>query len=203
MVANSTPTAPPPTTSARGGTCHARHAIEDTGETIDEEVFGRLAQCLAMVSGDCGDPQTYDRVAKAIQGRHCPVFYLEIPPSLFGPVVRGLAHANLTTGARVVVEKPFGHDLASAQTLNEQLRDERQIFRIDHFLGMRSGCAVRLSPVCSWAETGSSARRRGPVRHCMSGAGGKSMSVSATLFMKLVSRNCAARATSSTICLSL
>jgi glucose-6-phosphate 1-dehydrogenase len=84
---------------------HARRAIEDAGETIDEEVFARLAQRLSMVSGDFGDPQTYDRVANAIEGRHSPVFYLEIPPSLFGPVVRGLAHANLTTGARVVVEK--------------------------------------------------------------------------------------------------
>jgi glucose-6-phosphate 1-dehydrogenase len=124
---------------------HARHAIEGTGETIDEEVFGRLAQRLAMVSGDFGDPQTYDRVAKAIEGRHSPVFYLEIPPSVFGPVVRGLAHANLTAGARVVVEKPFGHDLASAQTLNEQLRevlDERQIFRIDHFLGKEAAMDI-------------------------------------------------------------
>src|SRR5215217_6146652 len=124
---------------------HARRTIEDTGETIDEEVFGRLAQRLAMMSGDLGDAQTYHRVAEAIEGRRSPVFYLEIPPSLFGLVVRGLAHAKLTTGARVVVEKPFGHDLVSAQTLNEQLRkvlDERQIFRIDHFLGKEAAMDI-------------------------------------------------------------
>ena len=91
-----------------------------------------------MVSGDFADAKTYERVARAIEGKHTPVFYLEIPPSLFGRVVEGLAHANLTAHARVVVEKPFGHDLASARALNEQLRsvlEEWQIFRIDHFLG--------------------------------------------------------------------
>ena len=117
---------------------HARQAIEDSGEDIDEDVFQRLASRLSMVSGDFGDAKTYDRVAKAIEGRHTPVFYLEIPPSLFGRVVQGLAHANLTDRARVVVEKPFGHDLASARALNDQLRgllEEWQILRIDHFLG--------------------------------------------------------------------
>ena len=117
---------------------HARQAIEASGESIDEDVFARFAKRLSMVSGDFADTKTYDRVAKAIEGKHTPVFYLEIPPSLFGRVVEGLAHANLTTRARVVVEKPFGHDLASAQALNEQLRsvlEEWQIFRIDHFLG--------------------------------------------------------------------
>ena len=117
---------------------HARSAIEASGETIDEDVFARFAQRLSMVSGDFADAKTYDRVAKAIEGKHTPVFYLEIPPSLFGRVVEGLAHANLTSRARVVVEKPFGHDLASARALNAQLRsvlEEWQIFRIDHFLG--------------------------------------------------------------------
>ena len=117
---------------------HARSAIETAGETIDEEVFDRFAQRLSMVSGDFGDAKTYERVARAIEGKHTPVFYLEIPPSLFGRVVEDLAHANLTAHARVVVEKPFGHDLASARALNEQLRsvlEEWQIFRIDHFLG--------------------------------------------------------------------
>ncbi len=117
---------------------HARSAIETAGETIDEKVFDRFAQRLSMVSGDFSDPKTYERVARAIQGKHTPVFYLEIPPSLFGRVVQGLAHANLTSHARVVVEKPFGHDLASARALNDELRsvlEEWQIFRIDHFLG--------------------------------------------------------------------
>lgn len=117
---------------------HARKAIEAGGEPIDEKVFERFAQRLSMVSGDFADPKTYDRVAKTIEGSHTPVFYLEIPPSLFGRVVEGLARANLTSRARVVVEKPFGHDLASARELNDKLRsvlEEWQIFRIDHFLG--------------------------------------------------------------------
>ena len=117
---------------------HARKAIEDSRETIDEAVFGRFAQRLSMVSGDYDDAKTYERLAKVLQGRHTPVFYLEIPPTLFGLVVNGLAGAGLTTGARVVVEKPFGRDLASARALNSELRkqlQEWQIFRIDHFLG--------------------------------------------------------------------
>jgi glucose-6-phosphate 1-dehydrogenase len=117
---------------------HARKAIEEGGEMIDEAVFQRFAERLSMVSGDYTDPQTYQKVARAIEGRHHPVFYLEIPPSLFGRVVDGLAAAHLTNRARVVVEKPFGHDLASARALNAELRkvlDESQILRIDHFLG--------------------------------------------------------------------
>ncbi|MGZ5378985.1 MAG: glucose-6-phosphate dehydrogenase [Mycobacterium sp.] len=117
---------------------HARQAIEASGESLDEDVFARFAKRLSMVSGDFADAKTYDRVAKAIEGKHTPVFYLEIPPSLFGRVVESLSNANLTSRARVVVEKPFGHDLASAQALNAQLRavlEEWQIFRIDHFLG--------------------------------------------------------------------
>jgi glucose-6-phosphate 1-dehydrogenase len=117
---------------------HARRAIEDSGEKIDEHIFQRFAARLSMVSGDYLDPNTYHRLASAIEDRHHPVFYLEIPPSLFGRVVEGLAAANLTSNARVVVEKPFGHDLVSAQALNADLRkllEEWQILRIDHFLG--------------------------------------------------------------------
>jgi glucose-6-phosphate 1-dehydrogenase len=117
---------------------HARTAITDGGETIDDAVFTRFAKRLSMVSGNYDDPQTYERLGKAIDGKHTPVFYLEVPPSLFGEVVDGLAGANLTDGARVVIEKPFGHDLASARALNDELRRhlaESQIFRIDHFLG--------------------------------------------------------------------
>ena len=117
---------------------HARQAIENSGEMIDERVFKRFAERLSMVSGDYADPMTYDRVAQAIEGRHTPLFYLEIPPALFGRVAEGLASANLTKRARVVVEKPFGHDLPSARALNAELRrvlEEWQILRIDHFLG--------------------------------------------------------------------
>ena len=77
-------------------------------------VFDRFAKRLSYVEGDFGDAATYDRVADAISGAETPVFYLEIPPFLFGTVVKGLAEAGLTTNARVVVEKPFGHDRASA-----------------------------------------------------------------------------------------
>jgi glucose-6-phosphate 1-dehydrogenase len=117
---------------------HARQSIQDSGETIDEAVFQRFAQRLSLVSGGYDDPKTYERLGNAIDGRHTPVFYLEIPPALFGQVVEGLAGAGLTAAARVVIEKPFGHDLASARALNTELHkhlQEWQIFRIDHFLG--------------------------------------------------------------------
>ena len=116
----------------------ARDSIEGTGETIDEAVFQRFSDRLSYVSGDFSHPDTYAKVAKAIAGARTPVFYLEIPPFLFGTVVGSLADAGLTHGARVVVEKPFGHDLASARELNDEMHrhlDESQLYRIDHFLG--------------------------------------------------------------------
>jgi glucose-6-phosphate 1-dehydrogenase len=116
----------------------ARESIVGTGEQLDEKVFGRLAERLAYVAGDFSDSATYERVAEAIDGAESPVFYLEIPPFLFGTVVKGLADAGLTENARVVVEKPFGHDRASAQDLADELHqyiDEAQLYRIDHYLG--------------------------------------------------------------------
>jgi glucose-6-phosphate 1-dehydrogenase len=116
----------------------ARTSIEGTGEQIDPAVFDRFAERLSYVSGDFTDPATYERVGAAIAGAHVPVFYLEIPPFLFGPVVKELTDAGLTEGARVVVEKPFGHDLESARALAAELHqyiDESQLFRIDHYLG--------------------------------------------------------------------
>ncbi len=88
----------------------------------DTDVLDRLCARMTYVGGDFKDPATFAAVAKAIGNASAPVFYLEIPPSLFGPVVEGLAAAGLTKNARVVVEKPFGHDLESAQQLNSQLR---------------------------------------------------------------------------------
>jgi glucose-6-phosphate 1-dehydrogenase len=117
---------------------HARAAIEATGEDLDEQVFQRLAARFSYVSGDFGHATTYDEVGRVIKDATQPVFYLEIPPFLFGTVVKGLAEAGLTGRARVVVEKPFGHDLASARALAAELHqyvDESQIYRIDHFLG--------------------------------------------------------------------
>jgi glucose-6-phosphate 1-dehydrogenase len=117
---------------------HARKAIEATGEPLDEAVFGRFAGRLSYVAGDFADPATFERVGAAIGQATTPVFYLEIPPFLFGTVIKGLAEAGLTKGARVVVEKPFGHDFASARALNDEVHtyiDESQLYRIDHFLG--------------------------------------------------------------------
>ena len=116
----------------------ARESIEGAGETIDGSTFDRFAARLSYVSGDFTDGAVYERVGRAIGDAHTPVFYLEIPPFLFGTVVKGLAEAGLTKNARVVVEKPFGHDLASARALAEELHayiDESQLYRIDHFLG--------------------------------------------------------------------
>ena len=117
---------------------YARKSIEDCGETIDDEIFNRFAARLSYVAGNFADDDTYQRVARAMGDVRSPVFYLEIPPSLFGMVIKGLADAGLTTSARVVVEKPFGHDVASARALNDQVHqylDESQLYRIDHFLG--------------------------------------------------------------------
>jgi len=117
---------------------HARECIEATGQTVDQEVFERFAARLSYVSGDFTDAETYKRVASAVGDVHTPVFYLEIPPFLFGPVIGQLRDAGLTDGARVVVEKPFGHDLESARALAatiHQYIDESQLYRIDHFLG--------------------------------------------------------------------
>jgi glucose-6-phosphate 1-dehydrogenase len=117
---------------------HARSAIEGTGESIDDKVFDRLAARLSYVQGDFGDAATYARVGEAIRSAQRPVFYLEIPPFLFGTVIKGLSEAGLTKTARVVVEKPFGHDLASAQALAQDIHQyihESQLYRIDHYLG--------------------------------------------------------------------
>jgi glucose-6-phosphate 1-dehydrogenase len=116
----------------------ARDSIVATGEELDEEVFTRFAKRLSYHHGDFTDDATYAEVAEAIEGLKTPVFYLEVPPSLFGTVVGGLARAGVTANARVVVEKPFGHDLESARELAEELHqyiDESQLLRIDHYLG--------------------------------------------------------------------
>jgi glucose-6-phosphate 1-dehydrogenase len=118
---------------------HAHDSIEETGEPIDDEVFKRFAAKLSYVSGDFGADETYKSVAEALHDARDPVFYLEIPPSLFATVIAGLAKADLvSSGERVVVEKPFGHDLQSARDLAAELHKylgESQLYRIDHFLG--------------------------------------------------------------------
>jgi glucose-6-phosphate 1-dehydrogenase len=118
---------------------HARDAIAATGEPLDDAVFARFAARLRYISGDFAEAETYVRVAGALGGIANPAFYLEIPPSLFETVIAGLSNANLVAnGERVVVEKPFGHDLESARALAADLHKylaESQLYRIDHFLG--------------------------------------------------------------------
>jgi glucose-6-phosphate 1-dehydrogenase len=118
---------------------HVRESLEARGEPVDGDVFKRLAARLSYVSGDFQAQDTYGRVARALAGASAPVFYLEIPPSLFATAVEGLSGAKLLgPDARVVVEKPFGHDLRSARELSASLHrfvDESQLYRIDHFLG--------------------------------------------------------------------
>jgi glucose-6-phosphate 1-dehydrogenase len=118
---------------------HARTSIEATGEQLDADVFDRFAGRLRYISGDFGDAETYSRVAETVKDRANTAYYLEIPPSLFARVIAGLAGAELLSGGRrVVVEKPFGHDLQSARELAAELHshvDESQLYRIDHFLG--------------------------------------------------------------------
>jgi len=116
----------------------ARESIEETVADFDPEVFKRLAARMRFVAGDYTKKKTYERVAREVGDAARPVFYLEVPPSLFATVVRGLGDAGLTKDARVVIEKPFGHDLASARELQAELREvleEEQILRIDHYLG--------------------------------------------------------------------
>jgi glucose-6-phosphate 1-dehydrogenase len=120
---------------------HARASVEAAGSPFDQATFDRFAKRLSYIQGDFAQAETYATLAKKLGGVKTPVFYLEIPPFLFATVVKGLADVGLTNGARIVVEKPFGHDLESARTLNAEfhaLIDESQLYRIDHFLGKLS-----------------------------------------------------------------
>ncbi|MDX2175781.1 MAG: glucose-6-phosphate dehydrogenase [Candidatus Sumerlaeia bacterium] len=117
---------------------HAREAIVAAGVALDEGIFRALAARMRFVKGDYGEASTFEAVKSAIGGARRPLFYLEIPPSLFEKVVLQLHAAGLTPGCRVVIEKPFGHDLPSARALNKTLLTvlaEEQIFRIDHYMG--------------------------------------------------------------------
>ena len=117
---------------------YAREAVVDRLGPVPEPGLDALADRLSYVSGDYGDPATYERLREKLGNARHPVFYLAIPPSMFDQVISGLMGAGLHQGARVVVEKPFGRDLASARALNASLHhafDERAIYRIDHYLG--------------------------------------------------------------------
>jgi glucose-6-phosphate 1-dehydrogenase len=115
-----------------------REAIETAGDAVEENVFARLARRLSYLRGDFAGSATYEELAARLKGTSRPLFYLETPPALFAPVVAALGRADLTAQATVMIEKPFGHDLASARALNGELHAvlaEDQILRIDHFLG--------------------------------------------------------------------
>jgi glucose-6-phosphate 1-dehydrogenase len=113
-------------------------AAKDAQASVDEAAFKKLSGLLQYIDGDYKDPATFDLLKKALGATKRPLHYLAIPPSLFGTVAKGLKQAGCADNARVVVEKPFGRDLASAQELNRILHEvfpEPAIFRIDHYLG--------------------------------------------------------------------
>jgi glucose-6-phosphate 1-dehydrogenase len=115
----------------------AKASVTERGG-LDPAAFGKLAGLLRFVDGDYNDPGTFARLRGVLDGAERPIHYLAIPPSMFPVVVENLARSGCTRGARVIVEKPFGRDLASAQALNATLRSvfpEEAIFRIDHYLG--------------------------------------------------------------------
>lgn len=115
----------------------ARESLEHAGSFCAED-FERLAGLLRYVDGDYADPETFRKLRKELGPAQRPIHYLAIPPSMFGSVVKGLAQSGCAQNARVIVEKPFGRDLATAQALDETLHEvfaEPAIFRIDHYLG--------------------------------------------------------------------
>ena len=116
----------------------ARDSLETFGGGVDMAAFAKLSDRLRYVDGDYEDPRTFEQLRQALGTAARPLHYLAIPPSLFGTVVKELRRTGIAKDARVVVEKPFGHDLDSARALNRMLREvfpESSIFRIDHYLG--------------------------------------------------------------------
>jgi len=120
----------------------ARDSIEHTARGIDDRrAFNHVLSRLRYIDGDYASADTFARLKAALGKAEHPAHYLAIPPELFGEVIKQLGDAGLAGGARVIVEKPFGHDLASAQRLNRVAHavfPEDSIFRIDHFLGKES-----------------------------------------------------------------
>lgn len=117
----------------------AHDSLEKHGG-VDPAAFAKLSSLLRYVDGDYQAPETFAALRRELKDAHSPAHYLAIPPVLFETVVEHLGTSNSARGARVIVEKPFGHDLASARELNKVLLgtfDEADIFRIDHYLGKR------------------------------------------------------------------
>ena len=116
----------------------ARKSVETHGGGIEAGAFERLASSFRYVGGDYATPGFYADLRRTLGDARRPVYYLAIPPSAFPTVVRGLGDSGCAQGARIVVEKPFGRDLASARALNRTLHErfpEQAIFRVDHYLG--------------------------------------------------------------------
>jgi glucose-6-phosphate 1-dehydrogenase len=116
----------------------AHDSIAQYGGGVDKAAFAKLLRLLQYIDGDYNEPTTFEQLRKALKGAASPQHYLAIPPNLFGTVVEALGRSGCAQGARVVVEKPFGRDLASARKLNGTLHSvfpEPAIFRIDHYLG--------------------------------------------------------------------
>ena len=117
---------------------HARASVRERVHDLDEDVFETLAGRLKYVSVDYDDPVTFGRLHAELGGARRPAHYLALPPSMFERVVSELSRAGCTQAARIIIEKPFGRDLASARALNQTLHaffPEPAIFRIDHYLG--------------------------------------------------------------------
>src|SRR6266550_9628927 len=117
----------------------AKDSLETHGG-LDPAAFGKLRGLLRYVDGDYQDPATFEAIRRALGSARRPAHYLAIPPVLFELVVEQLARSGCAENGRVIVEKPFGHDLASARELNRVLLrnfDEESIFRVDHYLGKR------------------------------------------------------------------
>jgi len=115
----------------------ARSSLEQAG-AVDADAFAKLSALLQYIHGDYRDADTYDRLKQALNQAARPLHYLAIPPGVFATVLKGLDQSGSANNARVVVEKPFGRDLASAQALNATLHEvfpEAAVFRIDHYLG--------------------------------------------------------------------
>jgi glucose-6-phosphate 1-dehydrogenase len=117
---------------------HAKDSIKQAGKIDDKDALDHLLSLLRYVSGDYSDPATFKALKQALGKAKRPAHYLAIPPSLFATVIKSLGAAGLADQARVIVEKPFGRDLASARALNKialSVFEEDSIFRIDHYLG--------------------------------------------------------------------
>src|SRR5260370_28376239 len=127
---------------------HAREAIGEGGQGGDDAVFDRLARRMSYLYGDVLDDTLYRTLTSIIGRARRPLYYLEVSPALFGPIVEQLGAARLLRDGRVAIEKPFGHDLASARELNARLHRllrESQILRVDHLLEIgRASCRERV-----------------------------------------------------------